>query len=289
MKFPVRCGVFIVLALLNVSLVTSGNAWTVERNFNRGPVGAKASGPDGFDSAQGRSVYSAVNVAEGDFSAQLTIRQGETGWGNWGGVIQHPDKLEAGDELWFRVRMWFPQGFDYFSYGEGNRLKVLRVHTADGSTGKHQGYNDILIDQKGSKSAFIFGFEGENRWRGIGAKSALPVFDRWETFELYMKFHPVAKASGGEAVIRFWKNGELLSEITDRKTLVSMNSVVTRSLLFTYWNGGAPKTQSMWVDDIVITSDTPRARDANGNRFIGMGRGLPPAPPAAPALRVGGK
>jgi hypothetical protein len=185
--------------------------------------------------------------------------------------------------------MWFPTGFDYFSYGEGNRLKVFRVHTEDGITGKHQGYNDVLIDRKNSNSAYIFGFEGENRWRGIGPKRELPAFDRWETFELYIKFHPEPRASGGEAVVRFWKNGELLSEITDRKTLVNMDSVVTRSLLFTYWNGGAPKTQSMWVDDIVITSDTPHARDAHGNPYVGVGRGLPPAPPAAPSLKVGDK
>jgi len=35
------------------------------------------------------------------------------------------------------------------------------------------------------------------------------------------------------------------------------------------WNGGAPQDQDMWIDDIVITNETPTARDVYGNPMIG--------------------
>jgi hypothetical protein len=274
-----------ILGLLG-TITHGASAWTLQRDFNSGAIGQRVSKADGLDSAQGRTVYSNEVVYEGASSARLSILEGQEGWGTWGGVVEFPEKLKTGDEVWYRIRTYYPEGFDYFSYAGGSRLKFLRVHTA-GASGKHEGYNDILIDMLRSSNAFIFGFEGENRWKGIGPKKALPAFNTWETYELYIKFHPVAKASGGQAVVRFWKNGELLGEITDRKTLVSGSSVATRALLFTYWNGGAPQTQSMWVDDLVITSETPATKDAKGNPFIGMGSPQFVAPPAAPVLKVG--
>lgn len=276
----------IIACAIAIVVAHSAGAWTLERNFNKGVSGRQVGKLDGFDSASGHSVYANDVVYEGPYSARLTIEKGKTGWGWWGGLVEHPKELKAGDEVWLRVRTFFPAGFDYFSYAEGNRLKFLRVHTAHGKTKAHEGYNDVLIDMKSSPNAFIFGFEGQNWWKGIAPKSKLPAFDTWETYELYIKFHPIAKASGGEAVIRFWQNGELLGEINDRKTLVSMNSVATRSLLFTYWNGGAPKTQSMWVDDIVVTSDRPGGKDAHGNSFIGLGVKQSVSPPAPPTLEL---
>lgn len=97
----------------------------------------------------------------------------------------------------------------------------------------------------------------------------LPKFDTWESYEFYVKFHHKAKDDGGEAVVRFWKNGKLLKEVTDRKTLVNSSDYSQRTLLFTYWNGGAPKTQHMYVDNIVLTSQKPTNRDEKGNPYIG--------------------
>ena len=48
--------------------------------------------------------------------------------------------------------------------------------------------------------------------------------------------------------------------------------------LFTYWNSwdpgtgiisGAPVTQSVYIDDVVITTELPDTTDSFGNSFIG--------------------
>jgi hypothetical protein len=61
--------------------------------------------------------------------------------------------------------------------------------------------------------------------------------------------------------VKFWKvvNGEiklLFSDYTD-KTLKNPGDKVDAFLLFTYWNGGASKTQSMYVDDIWLSTERP--------------------------------
>lgn len=263
-------------------LSTGAAAWTVELDFNKGAAGQKVSGMG----AQGRTVYSAERAYEGSQSARLTIHKGEEGYGVWGGYIPHPTNLKRGDELWFRVRTFFPTGFDYYSHSGGGRLKFLRFSTLNAKTGKSEGYNDIYIDKKGSSTPFKFIFEGENRWANVGKSSHWPSFDLWETYEFYVKFDAVPKSEGGHALIRFWKNGELLAEISDRKTLRSVESQVGRTLLFTYWNGGAPRTQSMWVDDLVLTSERPQSKDSHGNPFIGPKTGHSVSPPAPPSLKV---
>ncbi|TCI85145.1 hypothetical protein [Tenacibaculum sp. M341] len=238
--------------------------WKETRGFNNGTLGEKVN-----LSAQGNSVYDNEHVFEGSMSCKMTIEEGETGFGYWGGYIPHPEKLLEGDELWFRIRILFPEGFDYYSYGEGNRLKFLRVHS-ETSDGENIGYNDVYVDMKGSDNPFKYIYEGRQQWVNIGTPEHLPKFNEWETYEFYIRFHSKSKDEGGEGIVRFWKNGELLQEITHLKTLKFDTAKVGRSLIFTYWNGGAPKTQSLWVDDVVLTSDIPNKKDAKGNSFIGM-------------------
>lgn len=67
-----------------------------------------------------------------------------------------------------------------------------------------------------------------------------------------------------------WGNGESLKETTYLKTLKFSDAKAVRSLNFTYWNRGAPKTQHFWVDDMVLTSQIPESKDRFGNSFIGM-------------------
>lgn len=82
------------------------------------------------------------------------------------------------------------------------------------------------------------------------------------------------------ATVRFWKNGKLIGEFLDRVTLVADDSYSDRFHIFTYWNGGAPQTQHMYIDDVVLTSDTPSGRDDYGNAYIGVGVQIMPKPPS---------
>jgi hypothetical protein len=179
-----------------------------------------------------------------------------------------------------------PFGFNYNSTSEGAHLKFLRVHTSSAS-GSNQGYNDWYINPSNRVSGdnngtHKFIFEGEQRWSDFGTEADRPQFGVWEVYEMYLKFDNVSTDNGGQALVRVWKNGVLKGEFTNRRTLSNSDSYSDRTHIFTYWNGGAPKTQHMWLDDVVVTSDTPDAVDSHGNPYVGAGDFRALNPPISP-------
>lgn len=255
--------------------------WSKHISFELGVLGVKAEGIDGFSGAAGKSYTSCGSGEIKQLSgkcAQLNIVAGDTGFGVWGGIIGFPQKAYRGETIWYLVHTYMPKGFDYHAYAGGNRLKFLRIHTAD-SAGKNIGYDDIYFDGLGSINPFIFIYEGELRWYKIGGAPHFPVFDQWESYEFAVTLDTVPAAQGGKAMIRFWKNGVLVEEFRDRITLKTETGYADAAYLFTYWNGGAPKTQSMYVDEITVTNKATN-KDLDGNLYIG---GLiAPARPKAP-------
>lgn len=243
------------------------SAWTIHADFDSGTIGSKASGEnDGFSGAAGGSLYSNETSIRGN-SAKLHIEKGKTGWGWWGGAFTFPAKLVRGDTIWYQVHVYFPEDFDHYSYGEGNRLKFLRIQTKS-SENRNHGYVDLLIDKKGSTNPFKWIYEGENVWRNVGKPEDMIVKGVWESYQLQVTFDTIPLESGGKAETRVWKNGVLIGHITDRRTLKESTDFSNRALLFTYWNGGSPQTQSMYVDEITITNDTPSWTDSQGNPLI---------------------
>lgn len=240
------------------------------------------------------SSYSSEQAASGSKSCKLGIAQGTDGWGSWGGTYTFPTKLNAGSELWIRVSLYVPEGFNYTA---NPWLKFMRVHTASPSV-SNQGYldlymvpdNQLLWDPNAKKDVyapFDFYYEGKAITRPVGkAPTNNIVKGKWETYEIYYKLDSRSKDAGGTGEVRIWKNNVLLNVLTDQQTLVDAQTYAESFYLFTYWNGGAPATQSLYVDDIVISSDTPSNRDANGYAFIGgstVPSGTPaPTPVAAP-------
>jgi hypothetical protein len=203
-------------------------AWTKAFDFNDGVSGEKV---DSLDAAGGAK-YTAEQSYEGGQAALLAARRGQENFGHWGGSIAFPAKLRQGDELWWRVRTFWPKGMDYSA---NPRLKFLRIHTS-AADGTHRGYNDIYINPLGSKTPFQYIYEGAHEWSPVGdAKDAI-VPDQWETYEIYLKLDDRSKDDGGQARVRVWKNGRLLVDITDRKTLKLADDCADRALLFTYWN-----------------------------------------------------
>lgn len=262
-------------AVLVLAVVASGqaNAWTIDQDFDDESPGAVCGG---WDSSQ--SVVSTDRAASGTKSCKQVISKGDTGFGVWGGILTLPARLTKGGEFWVRVRTFMPIGFNYNSSAEGAHLKFLRLHTMSPSQ-SNQGYNDWYINPKGDPSPHKFIFEGEQVWSYVSDPSTAPVLGVWETYEMYVKLDSVPKSRGGTAVVRFWKNGELIGEFPDRQTLVGTDSYADRFHFFTYWNGGSPQTQQMYMDDVVLTSETPSSRDSAGNPYIGVGdRVVPKAP-----------
>lgn len=278
-----------IVAMLAAMLPSIALAWRLDMNFNDGVHGTVARGDLGggaFTSPGSGSYYTTEISYEGGMAVELNVQEGCTCYGVWGGTIRHPQHLRKGDELWFRVRTYMPTGFNWDSYAEGSHLKFIRFHTQS-PDGNNEGYNDWYINRKDAAAdvSHKFIFEGGQGWTTAADKSQFPVLGVWETYEMYVKFDNVPVALGGGARIRLWKNGILLKDITDKETLKSADSVSDRTHLFTYWNGGAPKTQKMYVDDMVLTSDRPAALDARGNAYVGADAILSSAP-SAPMLEV---
>lgn len=246
----------------------SASAWTIHADFDQGEIGSQADGGgDGFHGAGGLSTYSSDQKLK-NRSARIAIKEGTTGYGSWGGEFRFPEKAYKGETIWFSVHTYMPEDFDHHAYGEGSRLKFLRIQTLS-SSGSNHGYNDLYFDQKGSEYPFKWIYEGASQWVNVGSDKDRPKKESWESYEMAVTLDTVPVSEGGQAKIRIWKNGSLLKEILDKTTLRDDQGYSNRALLFTYWNGGAPKDQHMYVDEVVITNEQPTNTDDNGNHYVG--------------------
>lgn len=258
---------FILMSTCLVCVSVTAKAWTIHASFDEGEIGSNANRRDGFHGAAGQSTYSDQQKLKNN-SARISIKKGQTGYGHWGGEFRFPEKVYKGSTIWFLVHTYMPADFDHHAYGEGSRLKFLRIQTLK-SNGDSRGYNDLYFDMLGAEQPYKWIYEGENRWSDVGSRNNPPKKEQWQSYEMAVTLDNIPKSKGGQAQVRIWKNGVLLAEIEDRMTLARADDYSDRALLFTYWNGGAPKDQHMYVDEITITTDTPPGTDAHGNPFIG--------------------
>lgn len=259
---------FLLVSTYLVGTSVTAQAWTIHASFDEGEVGKKTERHDGFHGAAGQSTYSDEQKLKNN-SARISIKKGQTGYGHWGGEFRFPEKVYKGSTIWFLVHTYMPEDFDHYAYGEGNRLKFLRIQTLK-SNGESRGYNDLYFDRKGAGQPYKWIYEGGSEgWVDVGSLDNPPQKEQWQSYEMAVTLDNVPKNEGGLAQIRIWKNGVLLKEIVDRVTLAKADDYSDRALLFTYWNGGAPKAQHMYVDEITITVDEPGDVDEHGNPYIG--------------------
>lgn len=288
----------VFFTLWGLSLTT--HAFTLEITGKNATPGTQASsrscelfGEAAFSGAAGNTMFTNAEYFSNNAALQLTIDQGSEGFGSLGGIIDFSDCassnigtkiLERHDEIWIRARFKFPEGFEFNRVG---RNKFMRLRTF--RNGNHEGYNDLYIDghETGRRdpARFHFIFEGGNKgWASFGGPDDFFDFGNWTTVEYYVKFDDVSEDDGGQARIMMWLDGELMGDTTDRVTLAHSDSYVESFYFFTWWgNGGSHKTQSFYVDDLMITTDTPADRDAFGNPYIGASaapsnRPNPPTP-----------
>jgi hypothetical protein len=132
-------------------------------------------------------------------------------------------------------------------YSANPRLKFLRIHTCS-SSGEHRGYDDVYINVPGSETPFQFIYEGAHKWSHIGRPDDAIVPDKWETYEFYLKLGERSVDDGGQARVRFWKDGKLLEDITDRATLKLVDDFADGALLFTYWNSSPYMGQILYEE-----------------------------------------
>jgi len=259
-------------------LAAPAQAWVVNANFENGNIGSKAKGSDGFNSSFSNTKYTNAVVHSGRQAAVTSIKQGEYGFGKWGGLIRLPATLGEGKQVWFRAWIYYPAGFSFTNNGIG--VKTLRLHTKS-STGSNDGYFDVLTNKNGltvgiEQTSKIF-IKNNPNWRDVSSGISTGV---WYAYEMYVKLSSVP----GKGIYRVWLNGKLLLNDTKTPTLKSAGSKADFIYIWSYFNDSSPKDQKAYVDDIIITNEVPGGRDAQGNRFIGIGtqtwtaRPKPPTP-----------
>lgn len=280
-QFPV----FLIACLF----ATAGQAWTIKADFEDGVIGTKAESPtDGFHDTAGHSRIVGSPVLSGHQAASVTATKGKTGFGVWGGGFNFPTPLHEGDEIWYRVNTYYPSGWDFSCGGCTEGMKFMRIHTRS-ATRQNEGYIHTFIKSDDSNGnninlGHIKPSTEVNDPYFTFVKPLGPEItrDRWHTFEMYVKFSSNKTTPNG--IYRVWMDGDLIYENTHYPTLVSPTSDSNKAYLYTYWNNGAPKTQTSYVDDVIITNEVPGRKDAAGNPYIGVGPSIyiaPPNPPSA--------
>jgi hypothetical protein len=253
----------------------------VYENMSSVPIGESWSGyvPFGTSITKGSQEVPAITS---DRVGKNEMFQGLEGYGRWGFTYSGFTAVE-GDEIWFRVHELMPYGYDHYSYSGGAKLKWMRMQTGAIADGSNGGYNDLYVDFKSEKRWTCIkeaSTDGVN-WVPFSTFSDPPLYDdaQWHSYEFYVKFSK--NPAVGE--MRYWVDG-VLSGAVNRATLSDpavnggpSDYQCTRLLYHTYWNGGCPKDQSSYYDNVAIAmkiagfrDDTPHlAQDAQGNLFIG--------------------
>lgn len=73
----------------------------------------------------------------------------------------------------------------------------------------------------------------------------------WENYIFHITF------SDDEPRVEFRKNCHVLFQSVSDPTLINATDLVYHFLLFTYWNGNAPQTQSLYIDNFRLSSQPP--------------------------------
>lgn len=276
------------------------HAFTIKMSGDGGALGEKAesadcqadNGAEAFTTNAGLTVYTDEQFYSGGRALKMTVREGSTGFGTFGGSIEFNNcqhvgghVLREGDEVWIRTRIYFPGNFEFNS----GRNKFFRLRAYNQSSGqeKSEGYNDLYIDSHTEVSGFKpfwYIFEGQQSWYAAGSLDDFFEPGEWKTVEFYLKLDDEPVSKGGEAIIRIWIDGKLIGEAKDRRTLNTSDSYIKYFSYFTYYgNDRAPQTQSVYVDDFFLTTDTPDSMDGFGNRYIGLGEPRTFSSPSPPS------
>lgn len=272
------------LGTLMLALSGASFAWTINNNYD-----SQSNGQDCGNFMQNEYQDTKVSgdvSSSGSKSCKLTGYQGNPGHG---GAFNFPSDLKKNDEFWMRFRLYMPAGFDYNVYSSGEFLKFMGIDTmTQGGTvaalyillskenDGNSPYNTHLTDDNCvsyQDCKMFFGGQNDKPQRGV-----------WQTYELYIKLSDVPADQGGTGRMRVWRNGKLIGDLTRRPTMNNASDIANLGRLFTYWNGGPIKTQSMYIDDLVATNETPAARDAAGNAYIGVGEFVALSPPLPPSF-----
>lgn len=255
---------FVVLTILLItSLFTSGQAfaWTVTSNFDSGTIGANASGASGFSYAGDQTTIDNTHSHSGTQSAKFhwvgnNYGAGADGWTHEHGEFTGLTGTGSGIGVWARGYFYWPAGFNFTAW---QYSKLIRIGDING----HK--ITIDINNAGSPSdpgKLVISNETANTMSDIPNTNLSTGV--WHCIELY------DYQSSSSPITRVWMDGVLVYE---NKTDSTYEGIATNDVLFmSQWNGWDSHStinQDQWIDDIVVTNQTPTGRDVAGNPMIG--------------------
>jgi len=200
-------------------------------------------------SANGMSVVTG-EAFEGTHSLRQTYSQGQVdaGWIIRVDTIGFPDhvflrwyhKFEAGFQGFppkmARIRYRLRSGdwsspFAVHCWLETDGVLALDVQATNSTQANSVGWLPI------ARTAFSFA-----NAKNIG---------RWICFEMEMKLNTPGAADG---LYRLWADDSLIAERTGVDLRGSLTNKINEIMLDCYWNGGSPKAQSRYYDNVVIST-----------------------------------
>ncbi|WP_019530657.1 hypothetical protein [Dasania marina] len=231
------------------------------RNFDSGTSGTDIQNNyigDAFTfvNSAGIAEYDQTHVQSGVNAVKLNSITSNI---NFGGNFDHPDVSTVGHRIWVDFYMYVPAGFD-FTTNTGS-LKFLRFRSKD-LDGTQRGALDLQIKPLGSATQFRMMREWQEAlggpvpvggWEYFGASDVIQT-DVFQRYSCEIVLDHNLQADGGSSRVKFWIDGNLIVESYLWNTLLNPDASIFDFLLFTYWNGGAPANQSLWVDDMKIAS-----------------------------------
>ncbi len=235
---------FLATLLAGLFVTCSAHAWTITSDFEQGTIGAQAEGLSGFTDGFTQTLYSADMANSGKKSAKVTFSQGSDTFAQSGAGLNFPTTLGEGAELWARGYFYFKSPWAWTC---SPVIKIFRGAHVQTSSGANVGYLSVFADSNGT---ILLSNEAGDTQPSTSAKFDIGT---WQSIEMYVKFSATAP------IFRIWKNGQLLIEDTTHKTLRSSTDRADMSYIFSYWNGGVPRTRlRIWmISPIRLTDPQP--------------------------------
>lgn len=239
--------------------------------FEGGVAGQQPTqGPTGFDGEGGNNEFSAEQAYGGQLSAKMFKYPG-VGTFSFGGRMDYPDPLVAGDEVWWRAATLFPTAQDHNANPRLKFFRILRIQRGDG---QGWGYLDWYINDDGTHryiyepagvrvdtgdAVLAQTLAGPDDFGTQGDPGSAMIPGEWAEWQLHVRLHPYpADVDPEGAFVRFYKNGQLIHERSDIPTLLedtSGDTFAAYGLFMTYWNGVSdvfPSDGSWYVDDFTV-------------------------------------
>lgn len=214
----------------------------------------------------------------GPFGAPVSAKQSLRAGSMWFGayLLDHLN-LREGDDLWVRIYQFFPESF-CFSYGGGENdgwgaTKWIRAQTSSGRSTIELGTAGTMNDptyafKRNPTCGTVTAMYGDINEMGAGNRpfpqytSAPIVRGRWQAIQVHWRFGP-------NGFVRGWVDDKYLGQ--SNHTTLRSGARVEEIVYGDYWNGGIPKNQHFYFDEIIITTQQPNTVDDGGRPFIHPG------------------